>query len=570
MSKLTLFSKMLGLCVLCALGLASIATLNFINTREKVEDSAYAPIIEMKDLLADALPPPLFTTRATVVANEMFHADGPGALVPLKEKWAALEKEFDGRKDYWSKNLKLAAARSVLDAVLEGNSRVYAIGDTQLIPAVEAGDRARAQAALSALLQAHEQNRIAVEKLSEFCTQKAEEETNVAAQEIRATKIEVALWSLLIACACIAMGVVIARSIARRMRATIDVLGHVADGDLSARLIVDAEDEIGEMAKSLNRAFESVSEVLQRVRAVATSLASNAARLSASAEDISSGAQEQASSLEETAASLEEITATVRQSTGNAQQASQLAETSRDVATRGGAVVKQAVDAMDEVTRASRRIGDIITAIDEIALQTNLLALNAAVEAARAGEQGRGFAVVAAEVGNLAQRSAAAAKEVKSLVESTLERVEAGHALVGRSGESLSEIIGSVKRVTDIVAEIASASREQSAGVEQVNQAVTQMDQVTQGNAAQTEELSQTAQSLTGTAAELAELVGRFRLGDDDEPKATPALRKRAAQSARRVAPRSQRPPARTASRQRTNQWPVASEAGSEDEVEIL
>jgi len=208
----------------------------------------------------------------------------------------------------------------------------------------------------------------------------------------------------------------------------------------------------------------------------------------------------------------------VKQSAGNAQQASQLALSSRDVAEKGGDVVGDAVRAMNEIMKSSRRIGDIITTIDEVALQTNLLALNAAVEAARAGELGRGFAVVAAEVGNLAQRSAAAAKEVKTLIQDSLQRVEAGHSLVDQSGRSLNEIILSVKKVTDVVGEIAAASREQSVGVDQVNQAVSQMDQVTQTNAAQTQELTRTAENLADSATRLRELVERFQLSGAGEP----------------------------------------------------
>jgi methyl-accepting chemotaxis protein len=273
------------------------------------------------------------------------------------------------------------------------------------------------------------------------------------------------------------------------------------------------------------------------VSSVTHALWSAATNLARSSDQISQGAQQQAASLEETAASLEEITATVKQSAQNAQQADQVALGSRDVAERGGTVVSGAISAMDEITKASRRIGDIITTIDEIALQTNLLALNAAVEAARAGEQGRGFAVVASEVGNLAQRSAAAAKEVKSLIQDSLGRIQTGHQLVGESGRALNDIIQSVKSVTHIVGEIASASREQSIGVDQVNQAVSQMDQVTQSNAAQTDQLSHTAQGLAEHAEQLRNLLTRFQLsqpsaggvrGEADGASRRPRLRRSA------------------------------------------
>ncbi len=254
------------------------------------------------------------------------------------------------------------------------------------------------------------------------------------------------------------------------------------------------------------------TKALLEVACIADSLASASQQLAAASEELSTGAQEQASSLEETASSLEQITGTIQQNADNAQQANQLASTSRDVAEKGGEVVGRAVRGMGEINASSKKIADIITAIDEIAFQTNLLALNAAVEAARAGEQGRGFAVVAGEVRNLAQRSAAAAKEIKGLIQDSVGKVEAGSNLVNQSGQTLEEIVSSVKRVTDIVSEIAAASREQAGGIEQVNKAVTQMDQVTQANASQTEELSSTAESLSAQAAQLQQLVAQFNL----------------------------------------------------------
>jgi methyl-accepting chemotaxis protein len=245
---------------------------------------------------------------------------------------------------------------------------------------------------------------------------------------------------------------------------------------------------------------------------ISNSVATASQELAAASQHLSTGAQESASSLEETASSLEEITATVRQNADNADQANQLANNSRETAEKGGAVVAQAINAMGEINKSSRKIADIITTIDEIAFQTNLLALNAAVEAARAGEQGRGFAVVAGEVRNLAQRSATAAHEIKSLIEDSVQKVETGSELVNKSGETLGAIVTSVKRVTDIVAEIAAASREQTMGIEQINKAVAHMDQSVQSTAAQMEELSGTATSLSGQSEQLQAVVDQFNL----------------------------------------------------------
>jgi methyl-accepting chemotaxis protein len=261
------------------------------------------------------------------------------------------------------------------------------------------------------------------------------------------------------------------------------------------------------------------ARAILEVDEISNSVAAASQQLAAASEQLASGSQEAATSLEETAASLEEITVTVRQNAENADQANQLAASSRDTAEKGGSVVQDAVRAMGEINQASKRIADIITTIDEIAFQTNLLALNAAVEAARAGEQGRGFAVVAGEVRNLAQRSATAAKEIKRLIEDSVQKVEAGSRYVNQSGETLDGIVASVKRVTDIVAEIAAASREQSTGIEQVNRAITQLDQVTQGNSSQTEEMSGTAVTLSSQAEQLKSVVAQFNLSNDKQTK---------------------------------------------------
>jgi methyl-accepting chemotaxis protein len=316
-----------------------------------------------------------------------------------------------------------------------------------------------------------------------------------------------------------------AEETSQKVTVILDVVNAVASGDFTVNIPDLGDDAVGQVAQALGTAVASIKKALSEVNDVAGTVASAAQQLTEASTEITSGAQSQASSLEETASSLEEITSTVKQNTDNAQQARQLANGSKDIAERGGAVVSNAVDAMGEINQSSKKIADIITTIDEIAFQTNLLALNAAVEAARAGEQGRGFAVVAAEVRNLAQRSASAAKEIKTLIQDSVRKVEVGTDLVNRSGQTLSEIVTSVKRVTDIVSEIAAASKEQLTGIEQVNLAVSQMDRVTQGNAAQTEEMSGTASALLANATQLSQLVGGFRLDDDSSPvsKRTPA-----------------------------------------------
>ncbi len=296
------------------------------------------------------------------------------------------------------------------------------------------------------------------------------------------------------------------------LRAAVLALESLAQGDLTFQLKIGSKDEVGRMGEALNKAVARLNEALEEVADNASQATHSSEQLASAAESLALGAQRQAASLEETSASLEEITATVRQSADNAHQADQLASGSRDAAEKGLGVVSSAITAMTEINAASAKISDIISTIDEIAFQTNLLAVNAAVEAARAGEEGRGFAVVATEVRSLAQRSSGAAKEIKGLIEDSLKRVETGSDLVNKSGETLEGIVSSIKRVTGIFGEIAASASEQSIGVEQVNTAVTQMDQVTQSNSAQTVELSATAQSLSEQAVHLMQLVSAFTL----------------------------------------------------------
>ncbi|WP_426074921.1 methyl-accepting chemotaxis protein [Janthinobacterium sp. DSP2-3-3] len=290
--------------------------------------------------------------------------------------------------------------------------------------------------------------------------------------------------------------------------------------DLSAAMPVERMDEVGRTATAFNKFLERIVDVIATVRTSADTVSVAAAQISAGNADLSVRTEQQASSLEETASSLEELTSAVRQNTDNARQANSLAVSASDVARKGGAVVAQVVGTMGSINESAKKIADIIGVIDGIAFQTNILALNAAVEAARAGEQGRGFAVVATEVRNLAQRSAAAAKEIKGLIEDSVDKVNTGSALVDQAGATMEEIVASILRVTDIMGDIANASHEQSAGIEQVNQAISQMDQVTQQNAALVEEAAAAASSLQDRAVELVEVVAVFRLRGDSQAKA--------------------------------------------------
>jgi len=262
----------------------------------------------------------------------------------------------------------------------------------------------------------------------------------------------------------------------------------------------------------LQRMDGKLSGMVQDIKRSSESIATASGEIATGNMDLSSRTEQQASSLEEIAASIEELTSTVKQNADNARQANSMAVTASEIATQGGVVVGEVVETMSSINESSKRIVDIINVIDGIAFQTNILALNAAVEAARAGEQGRGFAVVASEVRSLAQRSATAAKEIKFLIDDSVGKVDVGSRLVEKAGGTMSEIVSSIKRVTDIGGEIAAASQEQSIGIEQVNQSVTQMDEVTQQNAALVEEAAAAAQSMQEQASKLAQVVSMFTL----------------------------------------------------------
>jgi methyl-accepting chemotaxis protein len=326
-------------------------------------------------------------------------------------------------------------------------------------------------------------------------------------------------------------------------------------GDLTQRMDLSGKSGVfAEIGKGINQLTENMSEVVSLVQAAATEVSRGAVEISQGNADLSQRTEEQAASLEQTASSMEQMTSTVKQNADNASQASQLATAARDQADKGGGVVGQAVRAMTEINEASKKIVDIIGVIDEIAFQTNLLALNAAVEAARAGEQGRGFAVVATEVRSLAGRSATAAKEIKGLIQDSVRKVEEGSQLVTQSGQTLDHIVMAVKKVSDIVGEIAGASREQSAGIEQVNKAVVQLDEMTQQNAALVEQASAASQSMADQAKALNQMMERYQVSVQAAAAAAAQASSRRAETAAkksappaRPAPGADAKPARTA-----------------------
>ncbi|HEY0825563.1 MAG TPA: methyl-accepting chemotaxis protein, partial [Ramlibacter sp.] len=343
------------------------------------------------------------------------------------------------------------------------------------------------------------------------------------AADFRNMLVAILAIAVFAAAASLATGILMARRVVRPMRTAIAAAGDIARGDLASDVAVRGRDETAELLRAQARMKQELRKLVAEVVSGARAVHDTSEQIARGNEDLAQRTEMQAGTLEEAATSMEELTSTVQQNAENARVASQLAVDASGVARRGGEAVGQVVSTMSGISASSRRIGDIIGVIDGIAFQTNILALNAAVEAARAGEQGRGFAVVAAEVRNLAQRSAAAAREIKGLIGESVDQVEAGTRLVDAAGRTMEEIVASVTRVSDLIAEIAAASQEQSSGIAQVNTAVAQMDQVVQQNASLVEEASAATESMKAQAAALLQVASRFQLGSAPANPAAPA-----------------------------------------------
>ncbi|SCK17020.1 methyl-accepting chemotaxis protein [Variovorax sp. HW608] len=498
------FGLVLSLMVaLIVVGLVRFANIDDINDK----------IISQDWVKAEAAQTINARTRANARRTmELFVTSDKDQVNRIHRQIDANKKAIDGALETLDKLVASPEARALLAKIKESRAAyVASFSKVSQLLGEEKRDEATRMVngeTLPALdvLQQH------IEALAEHQKKRVEASGELAKQDIESARnlmIGLGLAAVLIG---IGFAYGITRSITRPLREAVQVAQTVAAGDLSSRIDVGRADETGQLLQALKVMNESLAKIVGEVRGGTDTIASASSQIASGNQDLSSRTEEQASSLEQTAASMEELTSTVKQNADNARQANQLAQSASEVALRGGEVVSQVVDTMASINASSRKIVDIIGVIDGIAFQTNILALNAAVEAARAGEQGRGFAVVASEVRSLAQRSAAAAKEIKTLIDDSVSKVEAGSALVGEAGQTMDEIVGSVKRVTDIMGEITAASQEQTSGIEQINQAITQMDQVTQQNAALVEEAAAAASSLRQQADGLAQAVGVFKL----------------------------------------------------------
>ena len=495
-----------------AMGMLRLAQIGATNDR----------MIEQDLVKADAANLINATTRANARRTmELFLAADAGEMKPTFEKISANKKVIDEALETLERLIYKSEGRTLL-ADLKEKRGAYVKSFTRVGALLREGAKDEATVVMKTetlpALDAMQQPIDALTALQKKIVMEGSAEVKTHISTARGVMLTLGAIAGVIGAT---LAWWITRSITRPLNRAVDVANTVARGDLTSRIEVSSTDETGQLLAALKLMNANLLDIVSRVRGGTDTIATASGQIAAGNLDLSSRTEEQASALEETASSMEELTSTVKQNADNARQANALAVSASNTASQGGAVVADVVRTMGEINESSRKIVDIIGVIDGIAFQTNILALNAAVEAARAGEQGRGFAVVAAEVRNLAQRSAAAAKEIKGLISASVERVDAGSVLVDQAGATMNAVVDSVRRVTDVIAEISAASSEQTTGIEQINQAIIQMDTVTQQNAALVEEAAAAAAAMQEQAGELAAVVGNFQTGAVQEAKVT-------------------------------------------------
>ncbi|NLY27517.1 MAG: HAMP domain-containing protein [Alcaligenaceae bacterium] len=497
-----LIVMMLSIVALGALRIDSLA-----DTNAELIDSDWAKAKAANSLLAISQANGLRTL-------EIYASEDPAYRANQRTKRASAIETFNNNYRYLDQSLKLPEARKMLAEMHEARMIYLASGD-KVSELIEAGNRPEAYK----ILQSTTLPQLEIMQARLNSLVKVEDDLVVKAGQQATADANSALWMLLaLGAAALIIALVMAgwitKSITAPLRRAVEIARAVAGGDLRSRIDVTSLDETGQLLQALKDMNNSLNGIVQRVRKGSDSIATATHQIAAGNLDLSSRTEEQAAALQETTASMQDLSGTVKQNYDSGRHANQLAEQAAQVALRGGEVVSQVVQTMEDINTSSSKISDIIGVIDSIAFQTNILALNAAVEAARAGEQGRGFAVVASEVRSLASRSAQAAKEIKALIEASVTNVSAGSELVEKAGSTMDEIVVSVRRVADIMGEISAASEDQSHGIDQINQAMLQMDQVTQSNAALVEEAAAAAQSLEQQAQSLVEAVGVFNTAD--------------------------------------------------------
>jgi methyl-accepting chemotaxis protein len=504
---------------LVVFGLWSFNTLNEL----KVNGPVYRKIVQNKDLIADVLPPPEYILESYLVSFQLITTEDRAEQDKLIERFKVLKSDYDMRHDFWSKeHLDDDIADALLKQANAPALAFYAISLQQFIPAIQARDKAGATAAMIKMKLFYEQHLLAIKRLVDMATQRAtatETESNAHISSASVLLLTILLLSL---GAGMAGAALITKSITGPLQDAVHVAQVVASGDLRSQISRGYSDEPGQLLNALKSMNDSLHTTVGRVRRITETISIASREIAAGNFDLSSRTEAQASALEETSSAMEQLTNTVKQNAASALQANQLVSSAAVVAVQGGKVVDRVMATMASIKESSSKIVDIIAVIDGIAFQTNILALNAAVEAARAGEQGRGFAVVASEVRALAHRSASAAKEIKALIADSVGKVDAGSKLVDEAGDTMEQIVLSVGQVADIMGKIATASHEQSEGIAQVSQAISQMDEATQKNAALVEQAAAAAASMQEQAGNMMHEVSVFKLLHSDASVAQP------------------------------------------------
>ena len=462
--------------------------------------------------------------RAQMQADQMHDAlrgDVLGAMLAAskghQDEQAAIKKELGEHVEEFNKQIKELKRMSlgpVIDASLaktEGQLNAYIASATEVV-GLAFSDLPAAEAKLPAFGKAFSALETEMGGLSDVIDAQSKQTQTASDATANRARITLLVAALLGAGLVLTISLFVGRGITKPLETAVKVTETVAAGDLSTQIDATRKDETGQLMSALQRMNSDLGEIVGQVRRSADSIANGSAEIAAGSLNLSQRTEEQASNLEKTAAAMEQLTATVKNNADTARRAAEMAAGASSVATRGGSAVGQVVHTMAEISNSSKKISDIIGTIDGIAFQTNILALNAAVEAARAGEQGRGFAVVASEVRSLAQRSAAAAREIKTLINDSVSKVEAGTAQVGAAGSTMDSIVTEVGKVLQLIQEISTASSEQSEGIGSIGSAVTQLDQMTQQNAALVEENAAAGESLKQQAATLAAVVAQFKL----------------------------------------------------------
>jgi methyl-accepting chemotaxis protein len=477
-----------------------------------------------KDVVADILPPPMYLIELRLILSQGIEGSINGA--EAKKQFERVVSEYGQRVEYWTKNPPFGLEKKLLGHQHEAAQKFIASARTLIIEPLQTGDAERARNSLAQINRLYVEHRAGVDDTVVAGSQSAEKAI-AEFEKARAWSARIALGMTVAAVGLVLLLYTrVLRSIQEPIENCRRLARRIADGQLtqSDEPPHNRKDSIGELQEALHEMQLKLSNIVGGVRQNAESVATASTQIAQGNADLANRTEEQASALAQTASAMEELNTTAQHNADNAQRANQLALGASSVAVSGGEVVGRVVQTMRSIDDSSKKIADIISVIDGIAFQTNILALNAAVEAARAGEQGRGFAVVASEVRSLAGRSASAAKEIKSLITASVESVQQGTALVDQAGMKMTEVVDAIKRVTDLMGQISTASGEQCAGVRQAGEAIAHMDQGTQQNAALVEQSAAAAESLRGQSQELVRAVAVFKLGNPEAVERTGAV----------------------------------------------